>query len=92
MKINLAHIRERSTTGGYIDFAVFDADANNRTNTSRNQLLMQLILKARRSGLKVDKAALAFEENGDVVFYGTPDLVNYLSNLGVPQWTHQIDV
>ena len=25
MKINLAHIREHSTSGGWIDFAVFDA-------------------------------------------------------------------
>ena len=25
MKINLAHLRERSTDGGWIDFVVFDA-------------------------------------------------------------------
>lgn len=91
MRINFAHLRESSTTGGYIDFAVFEADANTHRNQDRNRLLMQLANSARRNGLKVDKAALAFEENGNVIFYGAPDLVDYLSNRGVPNWTHHLD-
>ena len=27
MRLNFAHIRERSTTGDYVDFAVFEANA-----------------------------------------------------------------
>lgn len=88
MKINLAHIREHSTTGGYIDFVVFDAKS---TTNNNDQLLIELTSKARMSGLKVDKSALAYDKNGRLEFYGTKDLINYLANNGLPQWTHIID-
>jgi len=89
MKVNLAHIRERSTTGGYIDFAVFDTKS---TTDNNDELLSQLSAKARASGLKVDKSALAYNKFGRTEFYGTPDLVDYLSNNGLPQWTHSINI
>jgi len=89
MKINLAHIRERSTTGGWINFVVFEAKS---TTNSNNQLLVQLTSQARSNGLKVDKSALAFNQNGRLKFYGTNDLVDYLSKSGLPRWTHSIDV
>ena len=92
MTINMAHLRERSTSGGWIDFAVFDADSTNRNGSVRSELLSQLTRKARLSGLKVDKAALAFVENGKLTFYGADDLVDYLSNRSVPTWTHTINV
>ena len=53
MRINFAHIRERSTTGGYIDFAVFDANASSGRDEDRADLLQTLTLGARRQGLKV---------------------------------------
>jgi hypothetical protein len=89
MKINLAHIREHSTTGGWIDFAVFDAKS---TTNNNSKLLSQLTSQARASGLKVDKSALAYNQNGRIQFYGTKDLVQYLSKSGLPRWTHSIDV
>jgi hypothetical protein len=92
MKINLAHIRERSTTGGWIDFAVFDAKSTSGSDSGNATLLSQLTAKARGSGLKIDQSALAFSENGHIKFYGTKNLVDYLANHGLPQWTHQIDV
>ena len=90
MKINLAHLRERSTSGGWINFAVFDAkpisgDSGNAT------LLAQLTARARASGLKVDQSALAYSQNGRIRFYGTKTLVDYLSRSGIPGWTHTID-
>lgn len=88
-KVNLAHIRERSTTGGWIDFIVFDAKSTTNNNT---QLLSQLTSKARASGLKADKSALAYNKNGRIEFFGTKDLVQYLAKSGLPQWTHTIDV
>lgn len=89
MKINLAHLRERSTSGGWIDFIVFDAKS---TTNNNKQLLIELTSKARTNGLKVDKSALAYNTNGRLEFFGTTDLVNYLSNNGLPQWTHTIDI
>jgi len=89
MKVSLAHIRERSTTGSWINFVVFDAKS---TTNNNNKLLAQLTTKARNSGLKVDKSALAYRKNGRLEFYGTKDLVQYLSRSGLPQWTHTIDV
>ena len=89
VKINLAHIRERSTSGGYIDFAVFDAKS---TSGDNDALLAQLTAKARASGLKVDQSALAYTKNGRIQFYGSKNLVDHLSKSGLPQWTHEINV
>jgi hypothetical protein len=88
-KINLAHIRERSTIGGWINFVVFDAKS---TTGNNEKLLTQLTSQARANGLKVDKSALAYTKNGHLEFYGTKDLVQYLSKSGLPQWTHSISI
>lgn len=85
MQIDMAHIREQG-----IDFAVFGADAPSRTNADRDHLLTDLTRKARASGLKVDKAALAYSRGRRIEFYGTPDLVRFLSTSGLPSWTHRI--
>jgi hypothetical protein len=89
-RINLAHLRDRSTTGGWIDFAVFDAKPT--ISSERDALLFQLTTAARRSGLKIDKSALAFRENGRNMFYGDRDLTQYLSRSGIPRWTHYVDI
>ncbi|NOT15293.1 MAG: hypothetical protein HOP21_06880 [Methylotenera sp.] len=91
MKINLAHLRERSTSGGWINFAVFDAKSISG-DSGNSTLLAQLTAKARVSGLKVDQSALAYNYNGQIRFYGTKTLVDYLARSGVPGWTHTIDV
>ena len=87
MRIEMAHLRDQG-----IDFAVFNADAPNHERTARQALLHQLMVAARRNRLKVDKAALAFEEFGQINFFGAPDLVQYLAARGVPRWTHTLDV
>lgn len=83
MQINFAHLRDQG-----IDFAVFDADATSHMNGDRAALLADLTWRAQQNGLKVDKAALAYRRGSRVEFYGTPDLVRYLANRGVPRWTH----
>ncbi|MGA4472984.1 hypothetical protein ACPA1H_06675 [Ectopseudomonas chengduensis] len=89
MKINMAHLRERSTGGGWINFAVFDA----RSTTGDNDgLLYQLTQAARASGLRVDQSVLAYKSGGRIQFYGDRNLVNFLSKNWIPQWTHTIDV
>ncbi len=92
MRINFAHLRERATNGGYIDFAVFEAKSNNGTDSANAGVLEQLTNRARMAGHKIDQSALAFMQNGHIRFYGTKNLVDYLSNAGVPRWTHTIDV
>lgn len=92
MQINVAHIRERSTSGGAIDFAVFEAKSNSGSDSDNGTLLSQLTMSARAAGLKVDQSALAYSYNGRIKFYGSKNLVDYLSNSGVPNWTHKIDV
>lgn len=92
MKIDLAHLREKGVSGGWIDFAVFDACSNSKTNGDNDILLQQLTMKASGSGLKIDQSALAYMQGGKIRYYGDKHLVDYLSKNGVPQWTHQIDV
>ncbi len=87
MKINMAHIRERATSGGWINFAVFEAKS-----TNNDELLLQLTQKARRNNLKVDQSALAFQSNGRIKFYGNKNLVSYLSKGWNPRWTHTLDI
>lgn len=91
MKINFAHIREHSTNGGWIDFAVFEAHSTSNLDSDNASVLAQLTAKARYSGLKIDQSALAFNRNGRLHFYGSKNLVDYLSRSGLPQWTHSID-
>lgn len=88
----MAHLREQSTSGGWINFAVFDAKSNSGSNSDNDALLHQLTAKARISGLKVDQSALAYNQNESIRFYGSKNLVDYLSNNFVPNWTHKIDV
>ena len=92
MRVNLAHLRERSTSGGWINFAVFEARSTSSTNSENSTLLSQLASKARTAGLKVDQSALAFAQHGRIQFYGDQNLVSYLSRSGIPQWTHTVDV
>ena len=89
MKINMAHLQERSRIGGYINFAIFDAKSTSNNNSG---LLNQLTQKARANGLKVDQSALAYHEHGRTKFFGDKNLVNYLSNNFYNQWTHTLDV
>ncbi|MDA3918597.1 MAG: hypothetical protein PF690_16735 [Deltaproteobacteria bacterium] len=92
MKINMAHLREKSTSGGWINFAIFEAKPRTGSNSDNGNLLFDLTNNARSSGLKVDQSALAYRKNGRIEFYGSKNLVAYLSRLGVPRWTHQINV
>ena len=89
MKVNLAHLRERSTSGGWINFAVFDAKSSSGDNDG---LLIQLTQAARANGLQVDQSALAFKSGNQIRFFGDRNLVKYLSNGWHPQWTHTLDI
>jgi hypothetical protein len=91
MRINFAHIRERSTTGGYIDFAVFEANANSGRDEDRADVLADLTMRARALGLKVDMSALVYREHGQNRSYGDRAVVDYLKR-GVPRRTHTIDM
>lgn len=87
MKIKFAHLRDKSTNGGYIDFVVF----NGKPSGNMNIALRQLTEQVRQSGLKVDKSAFQYLENRNVVYYGDDDLTKYLQNRGpITSWTHEI--
>jgi alanine-alpha-ketoisovalerate/valine-pyruvate aminotransferase len=86
MQIPAAHLRHQG-----IDFAVFGADARTHGSTDRADLLNRLVTTARIDlRWNIDKAALAFTQGGQVTFYGTPDLVKFLSASGLPAWTHTV--
>jgi hypothetical protein len=92
MRIQFAHIRERSTTGGYIDFAVFQANANDGTDSGRADVLRDLTMQARMQGLTIDPSALAYNDHGRTRYYGDRNLVSHLARRGISRWTHYIDV
>ena len=58
---------------------------------SSDLLLRQLTARARAANLHIDQSALAYQGGGTVEFFGSPPLVEYLSNSGVPRWTHTIE-
>jgi hypothetical protein len=84
--IDLAHLRIQG-----VNVAVFSANSRTNTDASRRELLMALTMKARGSGLRVEKAALAYRQGSRNHYFGTPDLVRYLKNNGVPRWTHTVN-
>ncbi len=89
MGIQLAHLRERSISGQWNNFAVFNAKP---TIGDHQRVLDSLTEAARQSGLRIDQSALAYQESGRLRFYGDKNLVNYLSERWVPTWTHSIDL
>lgn len=91
MRINFAHLRERSTTGGWINVAVFDTRSASGTASDNARLLAQLTARARAAGLAVDQSALMFAQHGRQQFYGDSHLVTHLSRTGAPQCTHSLD-
>lgn len=91
MRVNLAHLREHARSGGWINFAVFDARSSSGTNDDNAHLLAQLTAKAKGANLRVDQSALAFMSGSRIQFFGSPPLVEYLSKNGLPDWTHTID-
>jgi arginase family enzyme len=92
MKVNFAHLRDKNTEGGWIDYVVFDAHADSNTNADNGLLLHKLTRRARASGLKVDQSALAYRHDGKVVYFGVEALVKYLGKVGVQGWTHTLDL
>lgn len=92
MRVDFAHIRERGTNGAPIDFAVFDARSNTGFDDDNSVLLARLTYAAQSNGLKVDQSALAYSENGRIRFFGSRPLVEHLSRVGVPRWTHHLDI
>jgi hypothetical protein len=87
MTIRFAHLRTQG-----IDFAVFECDAPSRTQHDREKLLADLVDRARTKGLKIEKAALTYRHGSREEFFGSSDLVAFLSRTGVPQWTHTLTV
>lgn len=92
MRINFAHLRERSTSGGDINFAVFEANSTSNSDSARSQALSQLTIRAKASGLRVDQSALAYNDNGQIRFFGDKNLVDYLARGWHPHWTHTLTV
>lgn len=92
MTVRFAHLREQSTSGEWINFAVFEAVSASGSTEANAQVLARLTQKARLSGLKIDQSALAFMSNGRLSYYGDKNLVEYLSHHHrVHQWTHTIE-
>ncbi len=69
MKIKLAHLRERSTSGDWINFAVSEAKSTSGSDSGNNTLLSQLEHKARAAGLRVDQSVLAFMQSDRIYRY-----------------------
>lgn len=87
MTLNFAHCRDQA-----IDFVVFDADARTHLNADREELLRNLTVRVRLNGLSIDKSALAYRKGSRMEYCGTPDLVRYLAQSGLPRWTHSMSV
>lgn len=92
MRINFSHYRDKSTTGGCIDYAVFEARSQTGSESDNDTLLLSLTIKARNLGYKIDKSALAYLENGELIFFGDSDLVNYLKMNALPNSNNHLDL
>ncbi|MDR6221292.1 hypothetical protein [Deinococcus soli (ex Cha et al. 2016)] len=85
MNFNIAHVNIQGQ-----NCLICEANAQDGTDRSRSAVLARLVAAARAKNLRVDKSALAYTEYGRLKFYGTPDLVKFLANNGLPNWTHTL--
>jgi hypothetical protein len=92
MKINMAHFRQETSNGDFMDFAIFDAKSESGTESDNLKLLNDLTDNARANKFKVDQAVLFYKEGDELRFYGSTDLAKYLAKVGFPKWTHEIDI
>ena len=92
MKINMAHLRQETSNGDFMDFAIFDARSESGSEADNLTLLNELSENARKKQLKVDQAVLVFKIDDEIRFYGSTELAKYLTKVGFPKWTHQIDI
>ena len=92
MQINFAHLRQPAVSGGWVNFAVFDARSSSGTTSANSELLEQLTARARANQLRIDQSALAFSGNGRIQIFGSKHLVEFLSRSGLPRWTHTLNV
>ncbi|MCV2438598.1 hypothetical protein [Paucibacter sp. DJ2R-2] len=92
MQINFAHLRQPAVSGGDVNFAVFDARSSSGTTTANSELLAQLTARARANSLRIDQSALAFRSGGQIQFFGSKHLVDFLTRSGLPRWTHTLNV
>jgi hypothetical protein len=91
MRVNFAHVRERATSGGDINFVVFEGRSASGSSTDNDIVLHRWTSAARSLGLAVDQSALAFLQNGRIQFYGSTPLVEHLARTGLPSWTHFLE-
>ncbi|MFP3983713.1 MAG: hypothetical protein ACLFV2_08510 [Desulfurivibrionaceae bacterium] len=91
MKVNIAHLSDRSTFGGWINFAVFNARTQSGSEAGNRELLRELTAGARKAGYKIDHAALVYRQEGRIRYYGSKKAVNYLLRYGVPRWNGTLD-
>ena len=88
MRIRFAYV----STGG-LETVVFAAGEPDRSDRERDRLLAELSGHARRAGLRVDRAALAYPDPfGWLTVYGPPSVVERLANLDRLPWTHELVV
>ncbi len=65
----------------------------NGTESEKLELLNGLTRTAiQLKNLKIDQAALMSKQDGEIRFYGSTDLVNYISRVGFPKWTHTLEL
>ncbi len=88
----MAHFRQETSNEDFMDFAVFDAKSESGSESDNLKLLNDLTDNARLNNLKVDQAVLFFKKDDEVRFYGSTELAKYLSKVGFPKWTHEIDI
>ena len=87
MRINFAHVNIQG-----VNCAIFDAKPLSATEDAHEELLADLVVRARANDLRVEKAALAYREGSGIKYWGHKDLAQYLSRSGPPRWTHYLDV
>ena len=90
-RIDFSHLKELSTNGQYVSFAIFQAKPTQNSERAREELLAQLILDARGLGLRVESAAIVYDENGQIKTWGHEFALDYLSKRGIPRATHYLN-
>jgi len=95
LRVEFAHFRVNVHGESYIKCAVFFSKANPNDDIFRDALLVRCTIAAELAQpdtRRFDAAALAYEENGQMVFWGHEFLMKYLKKNPLPKPNGWVEV
>lgn len=92
MAINFAYFRRHTTKRRWTNVAIFVVTKAHQFNSSPYRVLKELAALAKRENMHIDQSLLVVSVDGRKYLYGDNCLVDMVSEIGIPRFTHTLSV